>query len=331
MEFLHDTLTVTGAALRGGEVTVEELARLAEEKSLAYTGDYTLVTGGGKARTTTLTGIPLPALLKLFGLSPEAADETPVTALFKDGLRLKLTLGQLRRAEKPVLIAWAAGGLPLIGPTGREPLYKVFTEADGLSRAAGNSGGPLRLAAEGLDEGSNAPGCGKWLSLLAAGDFAEAPRRLTDEEDPGDLPAPTGPPAGEGAALTLRLYGREETISWTDLRALPRLRAWFAARDGRFAFEGVPLRALLKSVLRPGETVPAELWVSSPGGYGHAVEGDWVQNGVESRYQPGERREVLLAWAQGGAPLPPGDGPLRLVVENEIACWIRGVNEISNK
>ena len=33
----------------------------------------------------------------------------------------------------------------------------------------------------------------------------------------------------------------------------------------------------------------------------------------------------------GGALLQEGDGPLRLVVENEIACWIKGLCEISDQ
>lgn len=328
MEFLNDTLIVAGSALRGGALAVTELVRLAREHGLERTLSYTLTTGGGQEKAVRFTGADLAALLPLLGLAEDSPADTPVAAAFKDGLRLDFTLAQLRRAAKPVLLAWAAGGLPLVGPTGMEPLYTVFTEAEGLSKAAGNSGGPLRLVAEGVGEGSNAPGCGKWLCLLAAGEWdGSVPARPTRETDPGPVPPPVEPPAE--AALTLRLNGRETRFDAAVLAALPRIRAWFAARDGRFAFEGVPLRALLETALRPGEALPARLYAANPGGYGHELPTEWVLRGAESRYQPGRRREPIAAWAMNGALLPPGEGPLRLVAENEIACWIKGLSEIT--
>lgn len=117
------------------------------------------------------------------------------------------------------------------------------------------------------------------------------------------------------------------------------VRQYFAASAGRNAYEGVTLRYLVQQYLAEGLSAPTRVTVKSPDGYAKQVDLSQLSAGIASMYQPGETRDILLAWAVDGAPLVPGTegegyngangyGPLRLVVENTISMWVKSVDEI---
>ena len=340
MKYLEDTLEILGSAVPRGKLNVSGVVSLGKDSGLECTETYTLVTGGKARHDSVMSGVPLEALLERCGMAKDAADDTAITAYFKDGYTVCLRLGDIRSAEKPVMVAYECGGLPLIGPTGREAVYKRFGEADGYFRSVGNSGGPLRLVAEGRDEAeSNAPGCGKWLAALAVGDPGDYTyRRECDPEPEEKRPEHVELPQGE-KFLALRVCGREEQLGFEDMRELQSVSGLFAARDGRFNYEGVSLRTLIEDHMPAGAAFPRKIKVISDSGYEKEISADLVLDGVDSSYQPGERREVILAYASQGAPLVrsrdsagyigANDGaPLRLIVENSIALWIKSICRI---
>ncbi len=142
---------------------------------------------------------------------------------------------------------------------------------------------------------------------------------------------------------TLRITGPQAVEAELTLAQLQSgytpLRMAFAASGGKNGYEGVALRELIQAHLKPGVKTPSAITVVAADGYRAAISVEDVMHGIESSYQPGAFREVLLAWAIDGAPLVPGEhsagftgengyGPLRLVVENTISSWVKGVREI---
>jgi DMSO/TMAO reductase YedYZ molybdopterin-dependent catalytic subunit len=339
VKYLNDSLRIFGAGVVETEFSPWSLSAFAKERGIEYSGVYRLVTSGGEAKEIPYTGVKLAALVEMLAAGDGPDDGAAVRAFFKDSFTVSLSLGELRAMKKPAIIAYETRGLPLVGPTGREPLYKQFTAAEGYDAEADNSGGPLRLVFEA--EGSNAPSCGRWLAALAVGDAGNYRfEREVEVYSAGTLPEPIGASELPEGELLLRIYGEEKRVKLRELPEIDRSADYYAARDGRCAFEGVCLRRLIERFLPEGAAFPAQIRAVSASGFGCFVEAEKVLNGVESNFQQGRRLPPLLAWGAAGTPLVGSkaspaytgmnDGaPLRLVVENDIRKWIKGVTEIS--
>ncbi len=337
MKYLDDCLRVLGTGVKETEFSPRSLSAFAKERGIEYSGVYRLVTSGGEAREIPYTGVKLAALAEM--LAADCLDDgTSVRAFFKDSFTVSLSLGELRAMKKPAIIAYETRGLPLVGPTGREPLYKQFTAEEGYDAAADNSGGPLRLVFEA--EGSNAPSCGRWLAAVTVGEAGDYRfEREVEDYSAGALPEPISASELPEGELIVRICGEETRVKLRALPEIDRSADFFAARDGRCAFEGVRLRQLIEHFLPEGAAFPAQIRAVSASGFGCSVAAETVLNGVESNFQTGRRLPPLLVWGAAGSPLvgsktSPGyngmnDGaPLRLIVENDIRKWIKGVVEI---
>lgn len=364
-KYLTDTLTLAGTGF--GEVRTLTVAALeglyAADDGLAYTNEYSTMTSGSVFAKHTFSGVLLYPLLLREGLDADLPDGTPVQLIAKDGYCIYMTLGDLRSdkygryAAKggvleegglPALVAFASDGKALVGPTGSESVYKVFTAADGYDEVCDNIGGPLRLiVGQTSSLEFNAPYCAKWLAAIVVGD-ADGYVYHRDGGQPMDdsQPEQSGDWTHQGSQADFRLVisGTEadgiHELSLARLESDPRrLRQYFAASGGRFAFEGLPLRALIEDCLAPGLSAPSQIRIKAADGMVKTINVSTVYQGVDSFYQPGQQRDVVLAWAVDGSPLvadknSPGYdgtnafGPLRLVVENTISLWIKSVTEI---
>ena len=130
-------------------------------------------------------------------------------------------------------------------------------------------------------------------------------------------------------------------LSLADLEALASVRDSFAASKGVSAYQGVELRDLIEDRLATGVTAPTGIRVYGADGYFAELPVGQVLDGIDSTYQPGQRRDVILAYAKNGYPLVSGassdgyvasafndDGPVHLVVENTISSWVKDVRAI---
>ena len=365
-KYLTDTLTLAGSGFDGVRtLTVMALEGLYAEgdDSLAYTRQYSTMTSGSVFSTHTYTGLQLYPLMLREGLDEGLPDSTPVQLIAKDGYCIYMSLGDLRSdrygrysakggvlEEKglPPLVAFASDGRALVGPTGTESVYRTFTAADGYVEECDNLGGPLRLIVGQISSYEfNAPNCAKWLAAVVVGDAdGYEYHRDTGQSVEDSQPDQSGDwtHKGDQEGFRLIISGTEANgiheLSLTELEAdQRRARQYFAASRGRYAFEGLPLSALVSDYLVPGRDTPSQIKIKASDGMVKTISPDTVMKGVDSFYQPGQHRDVLLAWAVDGSPLVPDDtsagydgtnefGPLRLVVENTISLWIKNVTEI---
>ena len=112
--------------------------------------------------------------------------------------------------------------------------------------------------------------------------------------------------------------GRTRSVSLSDLAAMPHETAVLPSEHGAAKHcEGVPLTVLLESVGAPtgkalhGPALADLVVVSAGDGYRVVLGLAETDPGV----RPGK---TLLADRCEGAPLPPNEGPLRLVVEGDL-------------
>lgn len=362
--YLDDTLTLAGSGFDGvRELTVRAVEALYSDPDIGYENIYSTMTSGSVFSKHTFTGVRLYELLINEGMKKDLPDTTSVKLISKDGYTINLTLGDIRTGRNryaskggdmeeqglPALVAFASNSVPLVGPTGTESVYKRFDEQDGYDESAENIGGPLRLI---LGQTSsyefNAPMCAKWLSAIVVGDDnGYVYSRKTDAEADNTEPDRTGDwtHAGKEPDFTLKISGSEAKgtvyLSLSELESMTEgtVREYYAASAGRNAYEGVTLKYLVMSFLGEDISQPTSVTVKAPDGYTKKVDVKTLLEGVDSFYQPGKHRDVLLAWAVDGAPLVEnessegyngknGNGPLRLVVENTISMWVKSVSEI---
>ena len=366
-QYASDTLTLAGSGFDGVRtLTVAAIEKMAHDESaaLGYENEYSMMTSGGVFSTHTFTGVRLYELLLGEGLNADMEDKTPVKLISKDGYTVVMTLGSIR-SEKygryssrggeleegalPAIVAFASDGERLVGPTGKQSVYTRFEEKDGYVENADNIGGPLRLIVGQTDSQEfNAPNCSKWLSAVVVGDDnGYVYTRETDvSEDPAE-PDRTGDWTHRGAQgdYRLKISGTDAAgtfyLSLAELEGMKDalVREYYAASAGRNAYEGAALRLVLAKYLRYGLTEPQKITVKAADGFSKEIPVAAVMQGVDSFYQPGQHRDVLLAWAVDGSPLVPSAdsegydgknayGPLRLVVENTISMWVKSVTEI---
>ena len=363
--YLTDTLTLAGSGfeeVRTLTVGALEAMAAADGSALFYENDYSTLTSGSVYARHRFSGLLLYPLLLQEGLDPDLPDMTKVQLIAKDGYCIYMDLGDLRsdkycrfsslggsQEEKglPVIIAFASDGKALVGPTGSQSVYRVFTVADGYDEKADNIGGPLRLiTGQTSSYEFNAPNCAKWLAAIVVGDpQGYVYQRTSDADLDFSEPDQSGDWTHKGAQSGFRL-----TVSGTEAKKVahyslaqleegPAIRQYFAASGGRFAFEGLALKDLINENLAPGLNAPSKITIKAADGFSKTIDVNTALQGIDSFYQPGRHREVLLAWAVDGSPLvldknSPGYdgtnafGPLRLVVENTISLWVKSVCEI---
>lgn len=142
---------------------------------------------------------------------------------------------------------------------------------------------------------------------------------------------------------TLKITGsgvkktREYTLA--ELENKTGIRDSFGASNGIEAYQGVSLKELVKENLKDGLDKPGSITVKGKDGYSTNLDVDDVMNGIESKYQKGEKRDIIIAYSMNGVPLVAdenadgfnkenGFGPMRLVVENQVSKWVKSVREI---
>ena len=150
-------------------------------------------------------------------------------------------------------------------------------------------------------------------------------------------------PFDKYSKTTLKVSGSgvKETREYTlaELEKKQSVRDSFGASNGISGYQGVILRDLIKENLRDGLSEPGSITVIGKDGYSTSLDVDDVMNGVESKYQKNEKRDIIIAYSMNGVPLVSdsdadgfngenGFGPMRLVVENQISKWVKSVKEM---
>ncbi len=120
------------------------------------------------------------------------------------------------------------------------------------------------------------------------------------------------------------------------------IRDSFTSSGGSGNYEGLVLRYLIEQVgLKEGIDRPSNITVHAGPNFSAKLNVQDVYDGINSNYQPGEKRDVILAYAKDGHPLVPEKkdpgfiekaennyGPIKLIVENNINQWVKHVDEI---
>lgn len=158
---------------------------------LGHESNYSFLTNGAVFSKQSVSGIKLYDLLVHLGLDQSAPTSTPVRVYAADGYVVTRTLAQIKEASRyncyvakgdstvevagvPVLLSYAAGRVPLIGPTGDDPVSRVFTWDDGYDVEADNAGGPLRLTiGQTSVDDFNARLNAKWVAKVVVGEPRE--------------------------------------------------------------------------------------------------------------------------------------------------------------
>lgn len=361
-DYLYDALTLAGSGFaQEMHYTLYALETLAKDESLnlGYEHDYSLMTSGSSFSTVRFSGIRLYDFLVYAGLDTALPGDTPVQMIAKDGYAIFFTLDNVKKdyarfSEKgattplendlPMLIAFGANGLPLVGPTALQPVTTRFDESMGYDESVDNIGGPMRLVV-GMNRSTefNAPNCAKWLAAIVVGDAGEYRyERATQEVELPKITMEGDWTHGDMYPdFTIAITGteaKEATLSLKDLEALQSgvIRDYYAASAGRSVYEGIDLKALVSAYLKDGLSRPSAITLIAGDGYEKSLPISWVYDGIKSMYQPGQTRPVLLAYAIDGAPLVMDEqdaaynganafGPVRLVVENTISAWVKNV------
>lgn len=141
------------------------------------------------------------------------------------------------------------------------------------------------------------------------------------------------------AAFALPVFAADPTVALPDgrmvqvdatlLKAVPRITVSATAHGKTARYEGYDLRMVLAAAgLAPVDSLRGKALRQIV--RVHAADGYEVAFAL-AELDPGlGNRQVMLANAQDGAPLPAGDGPWRLVVPSDgrPARWIRQVDAI---
>ncbi|MGI6721137.1 MAG: molybdopterin-dependent oxidoreductase [Anaerovoracaceae bacterium] len=127
----------------------------------------------------------------------------------------------------------------------------------------------------------------------------------------------------------------ERTYTLRELEAMKKMtvRDSFAASEGEYGFQGVILRKLIAANLKDDVRKVTRITAIGKDGFRREVPLEDVYQGIDSSYQPGEHRDVILAYSINGQPLVKGRGvngygPLRLIVENKVSYWVKDLVEI---
>lgn len=309
-EYATDEIALSGEGIKSlGSMTVGQFEQRVD---LMVTYDYAAAPVGTGA-SGTAHGVDLLQLLESASVGL-AVDAGTVTVGGAGGDAVSLTVADLEAAVEPVLLAFSREGVPLVRDV----------SADGYDTAAGNDGGPVQLVSR------------LWtvrdvVSVtvsLQAGIWTHAAKPYS-----AYLTRAFSVSGSEVAGITV--------LSLADLEELTPVRDSFAASKGLSAYQGVVLRDLIEPHLATGVTTPTRVRVYGADGYLAELPAADVRDGIDSTYQPGRHRDVVLAYAKNGYPLVSAatsagyvasafndDGPVHLVVENTIPSWVKDVRAI---
>ncbi len=330
----EETLNITGNGVRKNTTfTVEELE---QQLDLIRKGTYYLKEDENKGETAEFIGLDLYALLNSSSVGLNvSADKVIVKSA--DDTSVEFSLDEVKKADYlnskdninglKILLAYGKNGLPLV-PDSTDDGYNTDTK---------NSGGPIYLLVGQKDaEDKNLVRC--------IANVAEIEVTTTDESWKHDKP----PYENYLDSTPLKITGNEvkEPCIFT-LRQIESMtdgivRDSFASSGGSGNYEGLVLRYLLEQVgLKEGIDRPSKITVHAGSDFSVELSVQDVYNGIDSNYQPGEKRDVILAYAKDGYPLVPEKedlgfvenaennyGPIRLIVENTINQWVKYVDEV---
>lgn len=303
-QYKDQKIAITGAGVKvPTEITVDQIEA---QIGLSVTKQFT-----AKSEIATYRGISLIDYLDEKGLTVDAEN---VILSKEDGSHITLSIEDLRKASEPTLLAYSRNGVPLV-PT---------ESSVGYDPASKNAGGPI--------------------VAVHSNQYLENVKTVTVSAKAGNW---NHSAAGYESYLDtpLRIYGSQAKSDTTiTLGALENLKVGtvrdsFAASGGTNGYQGIALRSLIEPYLKEGVTKPSTITIVGDDGYQTAISVDDVYDGIESTYQNGAHRDIILAYSMDGVPLVPGAssvgytvdngyGPLRLVVENAISSWVKGVSAI---
>jgi len=376
-DYLGTMLTIGGKGMsQEVQYTVKELEDLAmAEKSLQYQGEYSMMSRGGEFFAHEFTGIRLYELLKKAGLNENLSSDTDVRFVSVDGAFMVMKLGEIiestdctfkaKTDNKPLeinvpkILAFGSDGVPLVGPVGSIKLGEVITENQGYDAKAQNDGGPIRLIfGQQTADDSNAPNNVKWLRQIIVGvddnqqahSAVLAAEQVLRSNDMVTVDIGKGQwnhrkePYSQYLNSELKISGSEAKAITYTLRNLEDMADstvadTFGASCGVFGFQGVRLKDIVISNLADGVTEPSRITVIAEDGLETEISVNDMMNGIDSRYQNGEHRDIIIAYAVDGSPLVRdkksegftgnnGSGPMKLIVENKTTLWVRSVNEV---
>lgn len=376
-DYLGSTLTIAGSGVDSEtQYTVKEIEELAAgDEPLQYQGDYSMMSRGGQFSKHTFTGIRLYELLQKCGLQEGLPEDTQVKFVSVDGYALTMDLGEIitstdnvfaaktdnqpSEENVPKILAFGSDGYPLTGTVGDKKLGEKATAEEGYVDKAENEGGPIRLISGQQTVGEfNAPDNAKWLRQIIVGedDNPQAhANALKDEQalrsnDKVKVDESTGQwnhstaPYSQYLNTQLKITGNEakaKTYTLEDLEGMKgsTVTDSFGASGGVNGYRGVVLRDLIEANLAEGVDTPSKITVIGKDGYEAEIAVEDVMKGIDSQYQNGQKRDVIIAYAMDGKPLVAnkksqgfdgenGFGPMRLVVENQMTRWVKRVAEI---
>ena len=374
-DYLDMTILIAGNCMPHEQYfTLADLEGLvSENNSFMYSGYYSQMSSGGAFSYHLFSGLRLYEFLKYCGLTDNCPDDTPVKFVSVDGFAHELSWGEIKDShdnvyEKkgadtpkyenvPKILAFSSDVVPLVGPVGKTELGHVFTKEDGYIEAAANVGGPVRLVFGQKDsDHSNAPKNIQWVRqiIVGADDYAETHEQqllkeqqlrsnhLVVVDDTQGLWDHYTEPYSAHLADELKVYGsavsKEKTYTLSEIedKTESTVTDSFGASCGINVYRGVKLRDIINENLKEPSVKPAHIFIISEDGYEAEIDVDDALNGVDSRYQSGQHRDVILAYAVNGKPLvhgkddagfqgDNGTGPLMMIVENQISKWVQYV------
>ena len=375
-DYLNSTVTFAGTEFSDEpvEYTVKKLEELIKDDGdVAYEGDYSMLSRRGGFKVHTYTGVRVYEMLLKLGMDEGLDDSTDVKFISKDGYTKVMKLSEVKQSgdnvyssqtatkpseeNVPVILAVGSDGYPLAGPVGDTPVGEKITEKDGYNEDADNVGGPVRLVSGQKSPGEfNATDNAKWVTAVIVGDDNRPEDDEKTENPYADMEIPKDGQWTHDKAPYDKFLDSTLTISGSEAKAkkvytLKELesddfadsteRNIFGASSGVKVYQGVKLKDIVKANLRDGLDKPSKVTVVGADGYEKEIDVDDIMNGIDSKYQGGEHRDVLLAYSMNKLPLVDdkdaegfdeevgnGYGPIRLIVENQISGWIKRVTEI---
>ena len=307
-DYINQAIEITGSGIKiPGSIST---GGIEQKISLMFSGQYTQ-----NSQQATYGGINLYRFLQSRKLTVDAEN----IIIHNSTNHVVLTLSQLKADSDATMLAFSKNGAPLV----------PNASSDGYNASSANSGGPI--------------------SFVSGSQYLENVTSIEVTRKAGQWNHFDGNASGYESYLdtaTIRIHGsqckKDTTLTLRQLEGMTDdiVRDSFAAGGGSFGFEGVILKNLIQDYLISGAAKPTKITVIGSGGFQKELNVDDVYNGIESQYQSGEIRDVILAYGVDGVPLVPtcssigyvndvnGHGPVRLVVENTISAWVKGVSEI---
>ncbi len=330
----NETLNISGSGVRKNTIfTIEEIE---QQLDFIRKGNYYLKKDEGKDEIAEFIGVDLDALLnsRKVGLKVNA-DRVIIKSI--NGGNIEFSLDEVKKSDYlnskdkskglKILLAYGKNGFPLV-PNSKDIGYNVNAK---------NSGGPLFLVVGQKDaEDKNYMRCLsqiKEIEVTASDESWKHDRAPYDQYLDTTRIKITGSEVKEPRIFTLR-----QLEAMTD----GIIRDSFASSGGDGNYEGVILRYLLDQVeLKDGIDKPSKIKAYAGPEFSSELSVEDVYKEIDSNYQPGEKRDVILAYAKDGYPLVPNkedegfiestenhSGPVRVIVENSINQWVKYVDEI---